>query len=116
MPEDLLLYRDQADQVADLVPRNGTLARSPLRYLRLRRLIHSFIHCMVFDTSRLSSAGGALSVNAESITAAATQCMRPIRIARALCNKVPLSRGCRQSRSTSYKIVRDRDLYSVNLM
>ena len=39
----LLPNRDRADRMADLVPRSGTLAISPLRYyLRLRRLIHSF--------------------------------------------------------------------------
>ena len=43
MPGDLLLYMDQADQVADLIPRNGTLVRSPSCNLRLRRLSHSFI-------------------------------------------------------------------------
>ena len=30
--------------LADLVSRNGTFTRSPLRFLRLRRLIHSFTH------------------------------------------------------------------------
>ena len=35
--------QDKADEVAELGPRNETLVRSPLRYLRLRRLIHSFI-------------------------------------------------------------------------
>ena len=44
---------DQADHVVDLqvvgqlVSRSGTLAKSPLRFLRLQHFIHSFIDTLI---------------------------------------------------------------------